>query len=448
MSIYAIIYKNTYKGSEVKMIGSIINYQDININSLYGIKALSNAYINNYSNAGKSIYRGNAYSIYDKSNAKFISSYTSNLSNLKEINSKLNSTNKNSVLNTIAASSSDEKVATAKTFFTPREKATYQLNVSQTSKSQINTSDALKSDDMSSMGISDINISDKNKNYSFTVDTTGKTNKEALQDIAAKINKSNIGISAIVNEKNNKSVLQLIGDKTGENEDFSVTGSDEFMLQTNLSNITQMAEDAVFDVTKDGNILAQNKKSSSNEIDIDGYKVSATLKDAGKTTISLNIDKKKISEAINSFVSAYNTTLDFLESNVNKGSAISRQLENLKIPEINKKSLGSIGIDIEKDGRLSVDSKALNNALDKNISEVESPLSNRYSAFSKLDSRINGALKESSISLIDGSLYSQENRNSDNSLLDRLNLLSIYNNGGKFGMINQSAIGLILNMFA
>lgn len=428
------------------MINNIFSYQSSSINNIYSTKAINNnayAYRNNRINS----YQKNAYNLYDKSNAKFINDYTTKLVNLKEINSKLSSGSKNSVLNSITASSSNEKVASAKSFFTIKEKATYELNVSKTAKTQINTSNALDSNSISDMEVSSISISSKGKSYSFTVDTFGKTNKETLQDIAARINKSNIGISAIVREKDNKSTLELRGDKTGQGEDFTVSGSEKFMLNTNLSNVTQIAEDAVFDVTKDGDILAQDKKSSTNEIDIDGYKVSATIKDVGKTTISLGADKNKISDSINNFVTAYNNTLDFLEKNVDKGSAISRQLENLKIPDINRKSLASIGINIENNGKLSVDDKALNKALNENLSTVESTLASRYSAFNRLDNKINGALKESSINLIDSSIYGQED-SSNNSLLEKLNMFSVYGGRSAFGMINQSAIGLMLNMFA
>jgi len=132
---------------------------------------------------------------------------------------------------------------------------------------------------------------------------------------------------------------------------------------------------------------------------------------------------------------------------VDKGSAISRQLQNLKIPDVNKKSLASVGINMENNGKLSVDDKALNKALNENMSAVESTLSNRYSAFNRLDNKINSALKESSINLIDSTIYEQDS-SSNNSLFERLNMFSMYNNRSAFGMINQSAIGLMLNMFA
>lgn len=428
------------------MINSIFNYQSSSINNIYSTKAInSNAYL--FNNSRINSYQKNVYNLYDKSNAKFINDYTTKIAGLKELNSKLTNSNKNSALNTITASSSNEKVASAKSFFTIKEKTTYELNVQKTAKAQVNTSNALDSKSMSDMGQSSISIASKGKNYSFTIDTSNMTNKEALQDIAARINKSNIGVSAIVKEKDNKSSIELIGDKTGEGEKFSVSGTEKIMLNTNLSNVSQLAEDAVYDVTKDGNVLAKNKISSTNEIDLDGYKVSATLKDIGKTTISLAADKGKIADSVKNFVSAFNSTIDFLDINVDKGSAVSRQLENLKIPDINKKSLETLGISIGSDGKLSLDEEALDKSLKENISGVESILSNRYSAFNRLDNKINSALKESSINLIDSSIYGQ-NKSSNSSLLDKLNMFSIYGGRSTFGMVNQSAIGMMLNMFA
>ncbi|HBB30194.1 MAG TPA: hypothetical protein DC000_13310, partial [Clostridiales bacterium] len=76
------------------------------------------------------------------------------LSNLKELNSKLIGDNEKSVLNSIAVSSSNVNILSAKSFFTPLEKTSYKVNVSQIAKSQVNTSNSLNSDDISDMGIS------------------------------------------------------------------------------------------------------------------------------------------------------------------------------------------------------------------------------------------------------------------------------------------------------
>lgn len=428
------------------MINNITNSLYSNINKYYNN---NNYNISNIINNAKYSYKNTAYTLYNKNNSTFLSNYTSTLTNLKELTAKLIN-NKNSVLNSLSTSSSDDNVLSAKSFFAPKEKASYKVNVTQIAKAQINTSNSLLSNSSSTMGIANINISNNGKSYSFNIDTNKKTNKESLQELAAKINKSNIGIFAIVKEKDDKSTLELIGDKTGEGQDFTVTGSDEFMLQTNLSKLTQIAQDAVFDVTKDGNALALNQKSSTNEVDIDGYKVSATLKNVGQATIDVNVDKKKVSGAINDFVTAYNNTLEFLSDNINKGFAISKHLGNLEIPEIYEKNLKSIGINKNTDGSLSIDNKVLNDALNYNISDVEKVLGSRFSVFSKVDKSINSALKESSINLIDGTLYGQSNSYSSatgNNSSNYINLLSIYNNNSRFGMINYSAIGLILNMY-
>ncbi len=435
------------------MISNIFNYKKANINKNYGLLSTkNNTNISNIINIAKSSYKNNTYTLYDNNNALFISNYTSSLTNLKELNLKLINNNRNSVLNNLSASSSNENILNVQSFFTIKDKASYKVKVKQIAKSQVNSSTKLESDEISTLDIATINISTKSKDYSFTIDTNGKTNKEFLLDFASKINKSNIGISAIVKEDKSYSTLELIGDKSGENETFSVSASEEFMSKTGLSNTTQIAQDAVYDVIKNGTEMVTNKTSSINDVDIDGYNVSALLKSTGEVNIDINIDKKKLSNAINNFVSAYNSTINFLGENKEKGSGVSRQLDKLKISSFYEKNLKSLGILRNSDGYLKIDNNALNNALNNNISEIEKELKSRYSIFSTIDKSINNALKESTISLIDGRLYygqDYENTNyvtDSNSFYKNIYLLSMYNQSGTFGLINYGSMGLFLNM--
>lgn len=438
------------------MISNISLYQSLgrynqyfkvnNLNKTNNLSSITNTY--------SSLYKNGTYSLYDNNNANFIANYISSLSNLKGFTSNLSKENNNSIWNNLSIKSSNSNILTANSFFNQKEKASYSINVKQIASKQINKSNTLTSSDKSTFGAFKLNITSKNKNYSFDIDSTNKTNNEMFLDIAAKINKNNIGIFATVTEKDNKTLLEISSDKTGENEEFTISGSDEFNKKTNLNNASQVAQNAIYEIIKNGESSSKvEKTSSSNDVDIDGYKISATLKNVGQANINVGLDSNKIYEATKNFVSAYNSSISLLQNNIDRGTGVSKQLNNLQLSDAYKKELSSIGIKSNTYEKLIIDYEEFYQQLTDNPAKVQNILGSKYNVVANIGNKAERAIKEPSINLINNSIYSNKTENSydlssNNSFYNQMKLLGLYNKNGQFGMINYSALGLLLNIFA
>ncbi len=439
------------------MFQNVNSYQNFMDNNLYSINRVRNK--TNFSSTNRisslistanSPNKLNTYSLYTKNNAEFINQYSSSLASLKETASKLSSNSRNSVLNNLSVSTSNKGVLSASSFFKSKEKSSYLVNVTQIANKQINVSRQFNSNDVSTMGMSNLNIGIKNRNYSFNVDTEGKTNKQSLTEFADKINKSNIGVSATVEEADEKSILKLTSDTTGQNEQFEVSGSEEFMNQSNLNDVRQVAQNAIYSVSKNGIPTFTDRLSSSNDVDIDGYKVSATLKNEGQAAINVDVDKEAVMDAVEDFVFAYNDTMKFLNENFNKGSGISKQIDNLEISQFQEKNLNELGISKNSNDLLTLDKEVLSDAMENENFSVESLFAAYGNVFSEVERSSISSMRESSINLVDNSLDSIFSSNSlynNNDSFNTFGFLSIYNRFGNYSTINPSTIGLFLNSF-
>ena len=223
---------------------------------------------------------------------------------------------------------------------------------------------------------------------SFTITTSTGTatittdGSETLTDVANQINgESNLGISANVITDDTGSRLALISNTTGTAGNFTVTAS-----QGNTYGFTQAAgTDA--SVTLDGILVS----SSSNTITgiIPGLTLNLLSVDPGAyVSLGVGANTAQAASAINQFVSDYNVLLNAVNSQfTDTGSgqgvlATDPALRNLQSElegaasftstlKGTNTSLASIGITMNKDGSLSVNSATLNNALQNNFSAVQ-----------------------------------------------------------------------------
>ena len=236
-----------------------------------------------------------------------------------------------------------------------------------------------------------------------------EVNAEAtIDEVAADINAADAGVQAAVIFDGSQYFLTLAGEDTGESNVISLTVVEEGTDQgdaantdmtglsrlmfdpdgdANLAN-TQDAADAIFSV--DG--VTGIRRSTNTVTDVIAG-VTLTLKSApdapdNTTTVSVSRDRAAVVSGINAFVNAYNDTMDFIEeqqaydpagdeAGVLLGDATTNSIRTrLKsmitgtltgVGEFQK--LTDLGID-QSDGRLSVNSKDLNKALDDRFDDV------------------------------------------------------------------------------
>ena len=159
-----------------------------------------------------------------------------------------------------------------------------------------------------------VSISNAYGDFTFQVshkDENGrlKTNGQILDEIASVVNQSGIGIQAEVLTKDGQAQLSLVSKETGEENAFRVTG--DFAEKSGLTNISRLAQDAVYTVSKNGH-EGKEYTASSNTVSIDYGRVDATLKSEGNSTIGVGVNKDQVVSAVKDLVKNYNSTVQML----------------------------------------------------------------------------------------------------------------------------------------
>lgn len=237
----------------------------------------------------------------------------------------------------------------------------------------------------------------------FTIGESGKssasitvTSDMTLNDIVSAINnnKSSTGVTAsivAVSGSSYKLVLtgtdtnQTIGMSTGSGTvlaDLGITGSDG----STAANVLQAAQPAI--LTIDG---VSGIERDTNEVDdvIDGVTMDLTAADADTIiTMTIGNDTSSVSNAIETFVESYNAWREFVTQNQatnSDGTAsssatlfadstlrqVATDVDSALSSIVGTTSLGAIGISINSDNELEIDSDTLNSALSSNFDAVQ-----------------------------------------------------------------------------
>ena len=227
---------------------------------------------------------------------------------------------------------------------------------------------------------------------------------DTIADVAQAINDADAGVNAAVIFDGTSYFLTLTGEETGAANVIDLTVTDDDGDNTNTENLsrlvyeaagatknlnnTQTAEDSM--ITVDG---VSNISRDTNVIDDVIQGVTITLESAPATdneaTLTVSRDMAAVVSKINSFVSAYNAVLDFFDTyqsynadtetaGVLLGDAttnsIRNRLDNMVTDTVagveSFGRLADIGIALNGEGRLEVDSSTLNSALDDHFDDV------------------------------------------------------------------------------
>ena len=203
-----------------------------------------------------------------------------------------------------------------------------------------------------------------------------------LDQVASYINQQNIGVTASVVNDAQGSRLAIVSTGSGSANDFTVTNG------TGLT-FTQAVKGANASLTVDGIPIS----SASNTVSgaVNGLTLNL-LGAASQTEVALSVaaDSSQVSQAISNFVSAYNTAIgdvntQFTYNAANKSSgplasdSTMTMLQNDLLSAASYQAggsgafstLGALGISMNHDGTLTLDSSTLNNAIQNNFSSVQ-----------------------------------------------------------------------------
>jgi flagellar hook-associated protein 2 len=218
------------------------------------------------------------------------------------------------------------------------------------------------------------------------------SSNNTLDGLAASINSTaNIGVTASVITDANGARLALVSNTTGAPGNLSVTGT---LHLTDVGNTPVNFNSAVVGTNADLRVDGIPISSASNTVSgvINGVTLNLTAPTPVGTPVTLTVspDTSKASDSINQFVSAYNTVIKDISSQFTVGSdgtgggpleadGSVREAQSTLLSAVAASisgnngivNLASLGVNLNNDGTLSVNSGALSSALAANFASVQ-----------------------------------------------------------------------------
>jgi flagellar hook-associated protein 2 len=224
-----------------------------------------------------------------------------------------------------------------------------------------------------------------------TVNSTNNT----LSQLAASINTQNAGVNASVIQDSNGYRLALVSTASGAPGDLTISGN------TTSLGFTKAVTGTNASLVVDGIPISSASNTVSNVISGVTLNLGSPAPNT-PVTVNVNPDNSQVSSAINTFVSAYNTVINDINTQFNVASDGSgggpletdnslRDVQNQLLGAIAYSvsgnsglvNLASIGVNLNNDGTLSVDSSTLNSALSSNFSAVQNLLQSPTNGFAQ-----------------------------------------------------------------
>jgi flagellar hook-associated protein 2 len=312
-----------------------------------------------------------------QSASQTISSFSANLSSLQSAANALSDPTQYSSYT--ATSSSSALVASASSTASP---GTYSVQVNSLAQAQLTYGDP-QSSSTSALGMSgSLGITIGNNTYNVTVGTG-----DSLATIASNINSSGAGVSAAVVFDGTTYRLQVQGNATGAANAFTFNESGFSLGLSTPSNTYQPAQDASATVNNIPVTSPTNQLSGA----IPGVTLALTATTTSPVSVTVASNPSAISQNISAFVTAYNTMVSAGHAATGYGTTAASntlltgdrgvqsalgQLSNLiasNVPGADStfQNLASIGLTLNNDGSLSLNSTTLSSAIASDPSGVE-----------------------------------------------------------------------------
>lgn len=229
------------------------------------------------------------------------------------------------------------------------------------------------------------------------------TGSNSLTDVRAAINAANIGVTAsiISGDSGDRLVLTSSTEGTAGAFTLSVNSADanlQSLASFDLANpFSTNAQDAQAKI--DGILVTSSTNTLSSAVN----GLTLTLTKVGTTQLTVAKDTGKVSEAVNAFVKAFNDVISRVKSEsaydsttktgkpLNAESTVRSVMQILadarttvpaSLSGTPFETLSTLGISIQKDGQLTVDSTKLTAAINSNSVAVENTLGAYGTAFS------------------------------------------------------------------
>ncbi|MGR5236470.1 flagellar filament capping protein FliD [Vibrio alfacsensis] len=229
------------------------------------------------------------------------------------------------------------------------------------------------------------------------VDTDGD-GKATMTDLVKAINndENNPGVNATLVRSNGETHLMFSSVETGvaNKVSISVSGTaleDKWFTDgfTTLKDISEPKDAIIWIGGKDTGLQVKNSNNTFEGV-IDGVDITVTkAQEVGEAPITLSVgpDKEATKEQIDKFISAYNSLMSNIDLHMGVGGedsqrgalagdaslrSIKTQLSNLIRADFGDSNLRNVGISIDRDGKLTIDEEAFEQAQENGGLALES----------------------------------------------------------------------------
>lgn len=269
----------------------------------------------------------------------------------------------------------------------------YNIEVTQLAQAQINTlNKSFNSEALGYQGKLTINIGDNTNDNPTSSADVDLVATDTLQNIKDKINNAGLDVKANILNGKDGQYLSFSSVSSGKDSAFEIVSND-----TSLNNLTIRKDGTNYKTimdAEDGVAVVNGVSIGSKDNDFkvgDGLEFTATQL-VSSQKVSIQQDKNKITDAINSFVKQYNATaLDIKNSGV-KDRQVVTFMDNFRKELTSgdyKSSLLNAGLNFDKSGILNFDQSKFNqNGTSLNIfktklvnSEDISDLMNQFTSY-------------------------------------------------------------------
>ncbi|MCL2249928.1 MAG: flagellar filament capping protein FliD [Oscillospiraceae bacterium] len=267
----------------------------------------------------------------------------------------------------IALSSDNGAVSIQHTGTRPSGVQRMEISIHQLAAGQVNEGAQMESGAAfeGTTGTNQFTITQGNMTAQFSVNIAeGATNLQAQQQMAAAINNSSMGFTATVetNAETNLSMLRIESSATGADAANAFTLNDvsgNLVAQTGANDMASAAQNSMF--TVDGGAMRQ---SASNTVFV-GNGVTATFNEVTQEPAQITWGREQSTantQSVRDLVSSFNDMFSAAASRTNDPRAQGLASRMMNIVSANSSALSSIGVGVNSNGNLTIDTNRLNQA--------------------------------------------------------------------------------------
>ncbi len=325
-----------------------------------------------------------------RSSQQFAISMKENARELRNTIASLGGLDEEELLNKKVAFSSNEEIATA-VYIGSREQSdsapSYDIEVDRLATPQINMGKFLPADEPVALPPDtysfDVRIEDLNYEFQFSIRSTD-TNHTVQSRLARLITNSNVGITARTStDADGYSYLRMESNNTGvkngrsrifnisDNKTSKTSGAVDYF---GLDYISTPPSNASFLVNGEERSSASNRISLDRTYEIQLNGISG--EDGAIASIGLKTDVDSLTENINTLVEGYNSFLNAVSEYKEEQPKSQRLFNEMSgVAKVYAQDLTSVGLNLNLDGRLEVDSSTLREtAMSDNARDAFSPM--------------------------------------------------------------------------